>query len=92
MSGVADTTLGLSAAGARDRRAALTLLSAAAVRAVVRQGCLGPNQAKALLRAGMGPCQGRVCGPAVAFLHGWPTDSVSIRPPIFPVAVGSLAG
>jgi Protein of unknown function (DUF1688) len=32
MSGLADTTLGLSAAGARDRRAALTLLSAAAVR------------------------------------------------------------
>ena len=32
MSGLADTSLGLSAAGARDRRAALTLLSAAAVR------------------------------------------------------------
>lgn len=32
MSDLADTTLGLSAAGARDRRAALTLLSAAAVR------------------------------------------------------------
>src|SRR5262249_17794437 len=32
VSGVADTNLGLSGAGARDRRAALTLLSAAAVR------------------------------------------------------------
>jgi hypothetical protein len=32
VSGLADSSLGLSAAGARDRRAALTLLSAAAVR------------------------------------------------------------
>ncbi|HEV2954798.1 MAG TPA: DUF1688 family protein [Xanthobacteraceae bacterium] len=32
MSGLADSALGLSAAGARDRRAALTLLNAAAVR------------------------------------------------------------
>src|SRR5262249_37411367 len=41
-------------------------VAAGAVREVVRQGCLGPNQAKAFLRAGMGPCQGRLCGPVVS--------------------------
>ena len=48
--------------------AAARRLAAGAVRDVVRQGCLGPNQAKAFLRAGMGPCQGRLCGPVVTEL------------------------
>src|SRR6185295_17126297 len=43
-------------------------VAAGALREVVRQGCLGPNQAKAFLRAGMGPCQGRLCGPVVTEL------------------------
>ena len=45
--------------------------------------------AKLQTRCGMGPCQGRVCGPAVEFLLGWKVESV--RPPIFPVRVESLA-
>lgn len=45
--------------------------------------------AKLHTRCGMGPCQGRVCGPAVQFLFNWQPGSV--RPPIFPVRVGSLA-
>jgi NADPH-dependent 2,4-dienoyl-CoA reductase/sulfur reductase-like enzyme len=45
--------------------------------------------AKLQTRCGMGPCQGRVCGPAVEFLFGWKVESV--RPPIFPVRVESLA-
>jgi D-hydroxyproline dehydrogenase subunit alpha len=45
--------------------------------------------AKLETRCGMGPCQGRVCGEATKFLLGWNTDS--IRPPIFPARVGSLA-
>ncbi|HEV2488615.1 MAG TPA: FAD/NAD(P)-binding oxidoreductase [Candidatus Acidoferrales bacterium] len=44
--------------------------------------------AKLHTRCGMGPCQGRVCGPAVEFLFGWEVESV--RPPIFPVSVGHL--
>ena len=44
--------------------------------------------AKLHTRCGMGPCQGRVCGPAADFLFGWRTES--IRPPIFPARVGSL--
>jgi hypothetical protein len=40
-------------------------------------------------RCGMGPCQGRVCGPALAFLLGWNVRSV--RPPVFPSPVADLA-
>jgi NADPH-dependent 2,4-dienoyl-CoA reductase/sulfur reductase-like enzyme len=47
------------------------------------------RSAKLHTRCGMGPCQGRVCGPAVEFLLGWGADSV--RPPIFSVRVESLA-
>jgi NADPH-dependent 2,4-dienoyl-CoA reductase/sulfur reductase-like enzyme len=47
-----------------------------------------PRQAKLYTRAGMGPCQGRVCGAALEFLFGWPADTV--RPPLFPVPVGSM--
>jgi D-hydroxyproline dehydrogenase subunit alpha len=48
------------------------------------------RSAKLHTRCGMGACQGRVCGPAVQFLFRWNPDSV--RPPVFPVRVGSLAG
>ena len=44
--------------------------------------------AKLQTRCGMGPCQGRVCGPAVEFLFGWKVESV--RPPVFPVRVESM--
>jgi NADPH-dependent 2,4-dienoyl-CoA reductase/sulfur reductase-like enzyme len=46
--------------------------------------------AKLQTRCGMGPCQGRVCGPAVEFLFGWQAGSV--RPPMFPARVESLLG
>lgn len=45
--------------------------------------------AKLQSRCGMGPCQGRVCVPAVQFLLGWEPDS--LRPPVFPVRCSSLA-
>ena len=48
-----------------------------------------PAEAKLQTRCGMGPCQSRVCGPAVEFLLGWKPDSV--RPPLFPVSVNSLS-
>ena len=47
------------------------------------------RSAKLQTRCGMGPCQGRVCGPATQFLFNWNPDSV--RPPIFPARVESLA-
>ena len=48
------------------------------------------RSAKLHTRCGMGPCQGRVCGPATQFLFGWNPDSV--RPPMFPARVASLLG
>ena len=47
------------------------------------------RQAKLYSRAGMGPCQGRVCGPALRYLFGWESDTV--RVPISPVSLGTLA-
>jgi D-hydroxyproline dehydrogenase subunit alpha len=41
------------------------------------------TDAKLQTRCGMGPCQGRVCGPAVEFLMQW--RPVSVRQPILPV-------
>jgi NADPH-dependent 2,4-dienoyl-CoA reductase/sulfur reductase-like enzyme len=46
------------------------------------------REAKLQTRCGMGPCQGRVCGPATEFLFGWQRGSV--RPPIFPVKLENL--
>ena len=47
------------------------------------------RQGKLYTRAGMGPCQGRICGPALECLMGWPSDSV--RPPAFPARVLTLS-
>jgi NADPH-dependent 2,4-dienoyl-CoA reductase/sulfur reductase-like enzyme len=46
------------------------------------------RDAKLQTRCGMGPCQGRVCGPATEFLFGWSPGSV--RAPIFPVKMEHL--
>lgn len=54
------------------------------------RGCAGWRDAKLRTRCGMGPCQGRVCGPATEFLLGW--NPGSVRPPLFPALVSSLAG
>jgi NADPH-dependent 2,4-dienoyl-CoA reductase/sulfur reductase-like enzyme len=47
------------------------------------------REAKLQTRCGMGPCQGRICGAANAFLRGWDNDSV--RPPVLPVPLAALA-
>jgi NADPH-dependent 2,4-dienoyl-CoA reductase/sulfur reductase-like enzyme len=49
----------------------------------------GWRDAKLHTRCGMGPCQGRICGTAAEFFFGWRPDSV--RPPLFPASVSSLA-
>jgi NADPH-dependent 2,4-dienoyl-CoA reductase/sulfur reductase-like enzyme len=50
------------------------------------------RDAKLHTRCGMGPCQGRICGPATEFLFGWSpaSDQSNPRPPIFPALVASL--
>jgi D-hydroxyproline dehydrogenase subunit alpha len=50
--------------------------------------CQSWREAKLQTRCGMGPCQGRVCGPALEFLRGWQVESV--RPPVAPVRLSSL--
>lgn len=45
--------------------------------------------AKLQTRCGMGPCQGRVCGPALASLYGW--EPASVRPPLYPVRAELLS-
>ncbi len=47
------------------------------------------REAKLHTRCGMGPCQGRICGASLEFLLSWQPESV--RPPVFPVRVESLA-
>jgi D-hydroxyproline dehydrogenase subunit alpha len=47
------------------------------------------REAKLHTRCGMGPCQGRICGPATEFLFSW--DSGHPRPPVFPTRVSTLA-
>jgi len=73
-------------------------ITAGDIRGVAARGCQGPNQAKAFLRAGMGPCQGRMCGPVVSELIASELDQpvadvgyYRIRPPLKPVTVGELA-
>jgi len=73
-------------------------VTAGALRQAVAQGCQGPNQAKSFLRCGMGPCQGRLCGPVVAEViataRGQAVDATGyfrIRPPMKPVTLGEIA-
>jgi len=75
-------------------------VTAAAVREAVREyGATDLRTVKLLTRAGMGWCQGRVCGPAVARLvaecggaGGSPLDGASApRPLARPVPLGVLA-
>jgi NADPH-dependent 2,4-dienoyl-CoA reductase/sulfur reductase-like enzyme len=46
------------------------------------------RSAKLHERCGMGPCQGRICGPAVQFMLGW--EPSSLRPPLFPTRLENL--
>jgi hypothetical protein len=48
----------------------------------------GWTDAKLQTRCGMGPCQGRICGPALDALFGW--RNASVRPPVFPIPIAAL--
>jgi NADPH-dependent 2,4-dienoyl-CoA reductase/sulfur reductase-like enzyme len=69
------------------------------IRRAVRLGAPGPNQLKAFTRCGMGPCQGRICGPIVSAViaeaRGLPIAEIGTyrpRAPYKPITVGTLAG
>jgi len=63
-----------------------------------KAGAPGPNQVKAFLRCGMGPCQGRYCGLTVTELIAHerkaPPDEIGyfkLRWPAKPITLGELA-
>ncbi len=73
-------------------------VSAAQIVTAAKQGCSGPNQMKAYLRCGMGPCQGRQCGLTVTELMAQtlgrsPADigHVRPRPPVKPITLADMA-
>ncbi|MCX7354682.1 MAG: NAD(P)/FAD-dependent oxidoreductase [Alphaproteobacteria bacterium] len=73
-------------------------VTAGTLREVARIGAIGLTQAKTYTRCGMGPCQGRMCGPTVAALvadeRKMPEASVPPyrpRAPYKPVTIGALA-
>lgn len=73
-------------------------VTATQIAETVALGVEGPNQLKAFLRCGMGPCQGRLCGLTVTELiaqaRGIPPDAVGyyrLRPPVKPIALKELA-
>jgi len=73
-------------------------VSVGKVRRAARLGAQGPNQLKAFTRCGMGPCQGRICGPVVAAIAadvlGKPIAEIGTyrpRAPFKPITVGALA-
>ncbi|NIY95951.1 FAD-dependent oxidoreductase [Salipiger sp. HF18] len=73
-------------------------ITAGQIRAAATAGAPGPNQVKAFLRTGMGPCQGRTCGLAVTGLiaqsSGRSPDDTGyfrIRPPLKPLTLSEMA-
>lgn len=74
-------------------------VTAGQIRATLRDlGDVGPNQVKSYLRCGMGPCQGRMCGPTVAAIiaaeRGLSPEQVGyfrLRFPIKPTTVAEIA-
>lgn len=73
-------------------------VTAGEIRQVIKLGSVGPNQNKGFTRAGMGPCQGRLCGLTVTEIYAAqldqnPTDigHFRVRPPIKPLTLEELA-
>jgi NADPH-dependent 2,4-dienoyl-CoA reductase/sulfur reductase-like enzyme len=73
-------------------------VTAEQIRGAANLGVPGPNQMKAFLRCGMGPCQGRMCGLTVTELiaaergiHPRDVGYWRLRPPVKPITLGELA-
>jgi len=73
-------------------------VTAAEALEAVREGATHVNEVKAWTRVGMGRCQGRMCGPALAHLiaraTGRPVTDAGVftpRPPAKPVPLAALA-
>jgi NADPH-dependent 2,4-dienoyl-CoA reductase/sulfur reductase-like enzyme len=73
-------------------------VSVGQIRSAVRLGAAGPDQARDFTRCGMGPCQGRICGPIVSAVIadelGRPIGEIGTfrpRAPFEPITIASLA-
>ena len=73
-------------------------LKKADISSAISLGVTGPNQLKSFCRAGMGRCQGRMCGltiqQMIADNNNLPEKDIGyfrLRPPIRPLTVGELA-
>ena len=73
-------------------------ITAGRIRQAARDGATGPNQVKFTIRAGMGPCQGRVCGAAISEIIAMTRNKnmseagyFRIRPPLKPVPMSVIA-
>jgi NAD(P)H-nitrite reductase large subunit len=69
------------------------------IREWIDRGCGTVGEIKRVLRAGMGPCQGRGCQDIImreiSRRLNIPLDQVeagSVRPPVKPIKIGLLAG
>jgi NADPH-dependent 2,4-dienoyl-CoA reductase/sulfur reductase-like enzyme len=74
-------------------------VTAGDIRQAIDEGCRDPNEIKAITRCGMGPCQGRMCGSALAEftadflkLETFDLNSLRIRPPVRNISLEELAG
>lgn len=68
------------------------------VRKAISEGVHEVNEVKIITRAGMGPCQGRMCGPALAEIVAAEAGVtlrkaglLTIRPPLKPVPLAEIA-
>ncbi|MCK5915970.1 MAG: FAD-dependent oxidoreductase [Deltaproteobacteria bacterium] len=73
-------------------------LTARQIREAVALGARDPGQVKGQTRAGMGPCQGRMCGATVAEIIAESSGvdiayvgQLRVRPPIKPMTINQLA-
>lgn len=74
-------------------------LTAGRIRAALELGALGLNRLKTQTRAGMGPCQGRMCSLTIAEMIAAhyriePSEvaRLRVRPPVKPITVAQMAG
>ena len=68
------------------------------VRKVIGEGIRDVNEVKIATRCGMGPCQGRMCGPAMAEIVAAAVHTdvckvgqLTVRPPLKPLPLGEVA-
>ena len=73
-------------------------VTAREIQQAIAEGCRDPNEIKTMTRCGMGQCQGRMCGSALAEittaalkLAPGELDSLSVRPPVRNISLSELA-